>query len=133
MIAMVLMSCSKDDGHHPQNIRLYDKPLSVIRSHIEGNWKLHYTKGGIAANNIQYWEDAYWKFVFSDKDSIKTTGGPIAADTNINWISGHNNYVGETYLMNFYSNYFVVDSIYHDTLVIHNNVSDAAFYHFTKQ
>lgn len=138
MTAVILLAFSKDDNPQSQNIRLYDKPLSVIKSHIEGNWQLQYTKGGFIANLVHHWDAGYWKFDFSENDKIKTTAGPISADTSITWIVGQDNYAGKTHIMELYEKEmfptpFVIDSIYQDTVVLHINASDAMFFHFTKQ
>jgi len=127
--------CKKE--HTALNITLYDKPLSTIQYYIQGNWKLNYGKGGICGSCIQYYDSSTWKFVNNRIE--ETYKGSIRADTTINWTKDLGTYTNgdSTFVMNFYdklgypSNY-VVDRIFNDTLILHDNSSDAVFYHFTK-
>lgn len=127
-------SCKK--SHTPINITLYDKPLSVIQQNIQGKWKLIYGKGGIATVT-QYYHDNFWEF---NDDRIKiASSGSIVADTTINWDYNIGTYTNgdSTFLLNFYDKVnvpwvYVVERIYNDTLILHDNSSDAFFYHFIK-
>ncbi len=134
---LLVASCSNNSDRRKTNIQLYDKPLSIIKSHMEGKWQLHYIKGGFITNYVQQYDDCYWKFELNNADKLKTINGPISADTIIFWEAGQDNYAGETYIMNFYDkdnipNSFIVDGIYNDTLMIHINSADAMFFYFTE-
>ena len=120
------------------NIILYNKPLSVIQSCIQGKWKCLYGKGGISANMVQYYDDYYWTFT-SDNKVIQVYKGNTLADTTINWIWDTGTYTSgdSTFTMKFYDNQnvpwvYVIDRIVNDTLILHDNSSDAVFYHFIK-
>lgn len=139
LLVLLVTACDKDDEVQPVTGDLYNKPLPVIKASIQGKWQLHYGKGGFIANLIHDWgNDDYWEFDFSNsKDRIKTYLEPLEADTKITWIKGQGDYVGETYIMEFYDkegypSHFVVDGIYNDTLKIHWNSPDAMFLYFTK-
>ena len=60
LILFFFAQCKKEyTPSVPLTITLYNKPLSTIQSYIKGLWKLHYGKGGIAANNIQYYDSFF--------------------------------------------------------------------------
>ncbi len=134
--------CKKEKNDQPNHvglsITLYDKPLDTIRFYIQGKWKCHYGKGGIVANMIQYYNNYYW--TFTAVDSVEQFyNGAIVADTVITWIRGLGTYTNSdsTFIMSFSDKQnvpwvYVVDGIFNDTLILHNNYSDAVFYHFTK-
>ena len=63
--ALCVSRCKKDNSTPIDrlNIVLYDKPLSVIRQHIQGKWQLIYGKGGIATNT-QYYYNNFWELQF---------------------------------------------------------------------
>ena len=120
----------------PLNIILYDTSLSVIQKYIQGKWKLIYGKGGIATTT-QYYDNNFWEF---NNGRVKILdNGNIYADTTINWNYDIGTYTNgdSTFLMKFYDLYgypsvYDVDRIYNDTLILHDNSSDAYFYHFIK-
>jgi len=131
------LQCKKDNS--PLTITLYNKPLSTIKSYIKGNWKLHYGKGGIVANMIQYYNNTFWNFTPDNR--IKASyDGVTTTDTTTNWVKDMGTYTNgdSTFILNFYDKQdvpwnYVVEQIYNDTLILHDNSSDAVFYHFTKQ
>jgi len=118
------------------NIVLYDKPLSVIRQYIQGKWQLIYGKGGIATTT-QYYYNNFWEF---NDDCLRILGdNNVRVDTAIHWIYNLGTFTNgdSTYIMNFrdklgYIYDYVVDQIYNDTLILHEDASDAYFYHFIK-
>lgn len=137
----LFIACNKDDNNNDEiaksTIDLYDKPLPVIKSYIEGKWELHYIKGGFIANYVQYYDNSFWEFKFNEEDRIKTINGPIQANNTITWNMGQDYFAGKTYIMGFYDEEnvpinFVIDGIYNDTLRIHINAADAMFYYFTE-
>lgn len=138
-IPVCFAQCKKEHNNHiVTNIILYNKPLDTIQFYIQGKWECHYGKGGIAANNIQYYHNYYWSFG-SNNRLIQSYNGATTTDTAINWIKELGTYTNgdSTFIMSFHDKQnvpwvYVVDGIYNDTLILHNNYSDAIFYHFTK-
>lgn len=136
-IAIVsISSCSSDDDETTTNIQLYDKPLPVIKSHIEGKWELHYTDGGIAGI-VHYYENSFWIFDFSSvQDSIKQIyDGNVTIDTNLTWVLNQGTSIdGDSFYIMSVSDgrNLVIKGIYNDTLVIHTYAADGLFFHFTK-
>jgi len=131
--------CKKENT--PLTITLYDKPLTTIQSYIQGKWKLHYSKGGICAICEQRYDDKNVFYNFTSDNRIQiSSNGRLTTDTTINWVRDRGTYTNgytTTFIMNFYNKQnvpwnYVVDRIFNDTLVIHDNSSDAVFYHFTK-
>jgi hypothetical protein len=58
-LAIVLLHCKKSTPG--LTITLYDKPLSIIQSHINGKWNLRYVHGGLSTRTIQQ-SDVTWEF-----------------------------------------------------------------------
>ena len=127
----------KEQPIDKSNIVLYNKPLSVIKECLKGKWELIYGKGGFSANTIQFYHDNFWEF---NNDNVKIVdSGSIITDTTIHWIynEGTYTYGDYTYIMSFHDRVgyiydYVVDSILNDTLILHEDASDAVFYHFIK-
>lgn len=124
------------------NITLYDKPLSVTQSYIQGKWRLHFTKGGICSTCKSDRElyNEYYEFLANDR-IIYTFQDTIIADTMINWLRYKpNNYLDSITVMEFYDkrlspNYFEAAKIYNDTLILYNPdmfTPDAISYYLTK-
>lgn len=139
-IMSCLPSCKKDK---PQklysNITLYDKPLPVIRAHIQGKWKLSYARGGIMSNNVQYFDDIFWEFGNNSNTIKQFYNDSITLYTIIYWYKDIGTYTNgdKTLIMKFYGQYeypnvYVVERIVNDTLIIHDNSFDAVFYHFIR-
>lgn len=135
IVCLCLSNCKKKIDK--LNIVLYNKSLFVIQKYIQGRWELIYGKGGISANNIQYYHDDLWDF---DNNRVRIlSNGNVFADTTIQWSYEMGSYTngGYTYVMNFYDkrnvpSVYVVDRIYNDTLILHDLASDAVFFHFIK-
>ena len=95
-----------------------------------------YGKGGIATNT-QYYYNNFWEF---NDDSVKISdNSSVYANTSMHWNYDLGTYTNgdSTYLMKFYDKesvpwVYVVERIYNDTLILHDNASDAYFYHFIK-
>ena len=136
LIIFCFAQCKKE--HNTLNITLYDKPLGTIQSYIQGKWQLHYGKGGICGNCIQYYNNRFWTITTTNKIQISNNGN-LTTDTTINWIKDVGTYTNgdSTFIMSFFDNLgypanYVVDKIINDTLILHENAADAVFYHFTK-
>ncbi|MFT3950038.1 MAG: hypothetical protein QM763_23935 [Agriterribacter sp.] len=127
--------CKKN--YKPQvNVVLYDKPLSVIRQHIQGKWQLIYGKGGIATTT-QYYDETFWEFNADSLRILKHNNAYL--DTVIHWDYDLGTFTNgdSTYIMNFndklgYIYNYIVDKIYNDTLIVHDYAVDAYFYRLIK-
>jgi len=136
LLPLLFFQCKKEPPH--LNMTLYNKPLPGIKAHIKGTWKLHYGKGGFIANMKQYYENTYYEF--GDNDRVKiTSNGNVHTDSTIGWTRELGTYTNgdSTFTMKFYDKQnvpwvYVVEQIVNDTLILHDNSSDAVFYHFTK-
>jgi len=134
--------CKKDDVSLSKdsllNIVLYNQPLETIQKYIQGKWKVVYGKGGISSNEIQYCKDCSVEFTSTNKiisNSFAITDGAVT----IQWTKEKGTYTNgeDTYTMKFYDKYnypwvYVVDRIYKDTLIYHDNSDDAVFYYCVK-
>ena len=138
VISFFFMQCKTDDVT-PTNIILYNQPLETIQHYIQGKWKFVYGKGGIISNTKYYCDDCFIEFTSQNRVLIPNKVGGYLADTTIEWIRDIGTYTnGEyTYIMKFYDKYgypnvYVIDKVYDDTLIYHDNSSDAIFYHYIK-
>ena len=135
-ISFCFLACKKEQN--TPTIILYNKPLKTIRSYIQGNWKLQYGKGGICGSCIQYYDSTFWKFTSNNRIAISYKGTTYT-DTIMTWIKELGTYTNgdSTFVMNFYDKRgyptnLIVEGIFNDTLILHDDSSDAMFYHFTK-
>jgi len=135
--ATLILSCHKDK-FTPINITLYDKPLETIQHYIHGKWKLVYAKGGICSTCIDYCNNCSVEFTMDNK-FISNTYAITSDTTTIQWIRDMGIYTNNdsTYLMTFKDKQgvpwvYVIERIYNDTLIYHDNSVDAMFYHFIK-
>lgn len=143
MFIFCFSHCKKENNNSNKekaylNITLYDKPLDTIRSYIQGKWNLRYEKGGICAICTQQFSNFYWTFSANNKIE-ESYNGIIIADTSITWVKDIGTYINgdSTYILSFHDKQnvpwnYVVERIYNDTLILHDNSADAVFYRFTK-
>jgi hypothetical protein len=123
--------CKKEN---PINIILYDKPLTTIKSYVHGKWNLVYGKGGICGTCVIPCNNCTVEFTLDDR--FISQSFVITPDTTkIKWIKDIGMYLqgDSTNLMSFYAypNFrtaYVIDKIYFDTLIYHDNASDPMFY-----
>ncbi len=133
-ISLAAFNCKKNnDGI---NITLHDKPLSVIQSYIQGNWKLQYEKGGICGSCTNYVNNFYWHFSSNNKIQ-QIYNDTLITDTLINWKWDKPANTDSTYIMNFsdkvgYPYFYVVYEITNDTLVLTDAGYDPVSYFLTK-
>ncbi len=99
-----------------------------MRHYLQGNWQLHYSKGGIVANHVQHYENTYWEFQFDNEDRIKQIyDNNIVSDTTLLWYKERGAYTNgdSTYVMKFFDfqgvpwNY-IINKICDDTLIIND-------------
>jgi hypothetical protein len=139
VICYCILNCKKDDKPvNPVNIVLYNQPLDTIKHYISGKWKFVYGKGGICSTCIHYCNNCYVEFT-SDNKFISTTYAITSDTTIIHWVRDVGTYTNadSTYLMTIKDIQgvpwvYVIEQIYNDTLIYHDNSSDAIFYHFIK-
>jgi hypothetical protein len=83
-ILFCFAQCKKEDT--AKTITLYDKPLSTIKSYIQGTWKLQYEKGGICSICVNNFENKNYLWQFDPGIKIKQTlNQNIITDTTITW------------------------------------------------
>lgn len=133
---LAFSQCKK--GYEATNEILYDKPLDEIRAKISGDWVAMYGKGGICGICVQMYNGISWTIKANDSISISTAQG-VNTNTKIKWVREPGTYTNgdSTFVMQFsdllgYPYHYVVDRIENDTLILHDNSSDAVFYHFTR-
>lgn len=135
ILVFLLLACKKDNA--PLNIKLKDKPLAVIKSHIQGRWQLHYTFGGFTGNFRQNFTNS--SIEFKPTDFIYgTDNDTVWVNNKINWISTTDIFNEATYIMSFndlrgYPFNWIVDGIYNDTLIFTSNAIEPDSYYLTKE
>ncbi|NOZ46758.1 MAG: hypothetical protein GXO79_08235 [Chlorobi bacterium] len=134
----ILLSCKKE-ATSSVNIVLYDKPLATIQHYIQGKWKFVYGKGGFCGTCLHYCDSCFIEFTPDNRVLVPNRDGTYSTDTTIEWVRDIGTYTNNdsTYLMKFYDkngypNIYVIERIYHDTLIYHDNSSDAIFYHYIR-
>lgn len=127
-VSLLGTTCKKT--HEPVNVTLYEKDTLTIQKYIQGRWNLVYGKGGIAANNIQYFNNSIAEFT-ADKKFISSS--PFMADTiSYQWVK----YIGSSgsvYIMEPRLLYF--ERIKNDTLIYSDApmlVSEPTTYYLVK-
>lgn len=131
------VQCKKDNEELLHNIVLYNQPLSTIQKYIQGKWEFVYGKGGISSNTLYYCDNCFMQFTSDNK--VISNSFAMTDATTILWVKDIGTYTNNesTYLMTFKDKQgvpwvYVVDRIYNDTLILHDNSSDAIFYHYIK-
>ena len=136
-------SCNHDEPEpKPKDsaisIMLYNKPLDTIQHYTKGKWKLVYAKGGICGTCLHFCDNCYVEFTSNNK-FISNTFAITNDTTTIHWVRDIGTWINNdsTYLMTIRDKddvpwVYVIDQIYNDTLIYHDNSDDAVFYHFIK-
>jgi hypothetical protein len=116
---------------------LYDQPLNVIQSYIKGKWRLQYIYGGLLAKKHI---DSYNSYLILSSDHITrgndSTG--VIVDTTIVWVRAKVWGNDSTYLLSYswrgynWPEYYIIDQIKDDTLIIKDYVDDGFNYYYTK-
>jgi hypothetical protein len=133
-----LARCEKDRKPIPPvNITLWDKPLSVIQSYIKGKWMLQYAYGGLSTHKYFDLHNSYMilspNHIVLGNDSLR-----VVVDTTILWVRtdiGSNDF---TYLLSYswsgylWPEYYIVNQIKNDTLIIRDYENDGFDYYYTK-
>jgi hypothetical protein len=140
-IILSLYGCKKDAPKNdaPINIVLYNQPLKTIQHYIQGQWRLVYGKGGFCGTCKFPCDNCSIEFTSSNK-VISNSMFVITSDTtSIHWNRDIGTWTNNdsTYLMKFWDKegvpwVYVIQEINYDTLIYHDNSSDAMFYHCVK-
>ena len=120
------------------NITLHDKPLSVIKKYVSGNWKLQYAYGGLSVHKVVDVHNSYMNLT-SEHVIMGNDLYGVVVDSSIIWARKKAEPIGSTYLLGFTRSghpspeYYIVDQIKKDTLIIVDyNISDGFHYYYTK-
>jgi len=119
---------------------LKDKPLSEIKSAIQGNWQLHYSYGGITGNIRQNFVNSFIEFKATDSIYWNDNNNSIVAD-KIQWNRRRDMIGDSTYIMSFcemrgticYPYSWGVQGIRNDTLILYDNATDPDSYYLTRK
>jgi hypothetical protein len=124
---MILMGAGcKKEFKTPSNIILYDKPLSLIQSCINGKWRLHYTSGGVSYRKIiaKY---NYYMVLSPDHIILGNDSLGVFVDAKVNWAL-----INSAYRFSYGSYYETPIEIKNDTLIIMDYLDDGFRHCYTK-
>ncbi|HSC54473.1 MAG TPA: hypothetical protein VLC98_12660 [Phnomibacter sp.] len=134
---MFFAACTKTTPkNNTQLVYLRDKSLSEIKTEVFGNWKIHYSYGGITGRIKTPMANSFFRVI--QNDSIYLTLSNTLYASNIATFQRLNTNFGySAYTMNFTSVggtpfSWIVDCKIGDTLVLVDNFPDGNGYLMTK-
>lgn len=139
LIIFCFAQCKKE--RTPLNITLYNKPLSTIKTYVEGKWELQYAKGGICGSCVSPARNNQYMQISTDRIVFGNDSAGIVLDTTIYWKRDKDIFNDSTYLLTYYYSAgagpfpiaYIVDGIYNDTLKLIDDAYDPIYYYYIKQ
>ena len=141
LLSIILMlafgSCKKKYSNQTETIvYLRNKSLPEIKGEVLGNWKIHYSYGGITGNRKTPMANSFFRV--KANDSIYLTLENVNYANDIATFERQNTAFGySAYMMNFtslggtpYS--WIIDYKIKDTLILVDNFPNAQGYYMTK-
>ncbi|MEO5990358.1 MAG: hypothetical protein ABIP68_01880 [Ferruginibacter sp.] len=137
LVVFLITSCKKTPPQKTETtVYLRDKSLMEIKKEVLGNWKIHYSYGGITGNTKTQMTNSF--FSVKQNDSIYLTLSNILFAKDIATFQRVNTNFGySAFTMDFssiggtpYS--WIVDYKIRDTLVLVDNFPNAQGYYMTK-
>jgi hypothetical protein len=110
----------------PSNITLYDKPLSLIQSCINGKWRLQYSSGGLSYRKVIA-KHNYYMVLSPDHITLGNDSLGVFVDAKVNW-----SLINSAYRFSYGSYYKTPIEIKNDTLVIIDYLDDGFRSCYTK-
>jgi hypothetical protein len=138
LLLFYLLACKKEKQLvHYSTITLWDKPLSVIQSYIEGKWKLQYTYGGFS---VQKYIDTDSSYIILSPEHIIMGNFSLGIflDTTINWVRTDIGSKEYTYLLRYsrsdypFPENLIIMQMKNDTLIMRDYEDDGYSYYYTK-
>lgn len=134
---MFFASCKKTPPQNPtQPVYLRDKSLSEIKTEVFGNWKIHYSYGGITGNIKTPMTNSFFNVIQNDSIYLTLSNTLFARDI-ATFQRVNTNFGYSAYTMDFtsiggtpYS--WIVDYKIGDTLILVDNFPNAEGYYMTK-
>jgi len=139
-IVILGAGCEKEEESEKQsvNITLHNKKLSIIQNYTTGNWKLQYAYGGLSAHKVVDTHNSYMNLTPEHIIMGNDLYG-VVVDTTVLWVREKIGFSDSTYLLSYTRSghsspeYYIVDQIKEDTLIIADyNISDGFYYYYTK-
>jgi len=138
LIIVVLCSFQCKKEKQPLNITLYDKPLSVIQSYVNGKWDFQYAYGGITPIKYPAKHKSYM-VLQNDRIILGNDSLGVVVDTTIIWKRDKDVFNDSTYLLTYtytagyaFPYAYVVSRIFNDTLELIDNASDPLYYYYVQ-
>lgn len=144
VLSVFFTSCKKDVERLPppdENgyIWLWDvKSLTLIKQTLRGNWKIHYTYGGLTGHQRVDLDSSYFRYLPNDSIYLIIEGTTWVA-TKPNWIHKQTEFGFDAWILNFeisnawgLRNELYPSVIYKDTLSLGQNSVDPIAYIMTK-
>lgn len=131
-----MIACKKNKETKSEIVMLRDKSLAEIKNIVIGNWKIHYSYGGITGNIKTPTPDSYFRVKSNDSVNLTLFNSLVAADkatfTRINTIFGYSAWE-LSFTDNGGSPYpWIVDMQINDTLILVGNHTNSDGYYMTR-
>jgi hypothetical protein len=134
---LILSSCEKDSNSKKNEpVYLREKSLSEIKAEVLGNWKIHYSYGGITGNIKTLMTNSFFKVIQNDSIYLTINNTIIAKDI-ATFQRLNTNFGYSAYTMNFTSfggtpYQWIVDYKKGDTLVLDDNYPSGQGYYMSR-
>jgi hypothetical protein len=136
LVGMALAIVSCEYSSLSRNLTLYNQPLAIIKSNIQGKWKLQSVKGGFCGTCGGTPTNNSYMTINNDNIIFGSDLG-VVVDTNIVWRRAKDIFSDSTFLLSYsYSKgyafpyYKIVDSIQNGTLLIIDDAYDPLYYYY---
>ncbi len=135
-ILIISTSCDKNDVLKNETVFLRDKSLAEIKAAVSGNWKIHYSFGGITGNTKTTMTNSYFRVLANDSIYLTFNNSLYASDRaifqQVNTTFGYTAYTMDFESINGNPKSWIVDYTIGDTLVLDDNYINGSAYFMTK-
>lgn len=134
---VTLITCKKEEPK--LNLVLYDKPLAMIKSHVQGRWWLKRVTGGICSNCGAALKNNPYMIITGDR-IVSGNDLKVTLDTIIVWKRDLDIFKDSTYLLSYRDSksypfpiHKIVDRIENSQLILIDNAYDPFYYYYAKE
>ena len=136
LLFTVLWGCKKDkEVVKEEIISLRDKPVAEAKAYARGNWKIHYSYGGLTGNMKTLTPNSYFRVLPNDSIYLTFNHQLFAADRGSFYrdetIFGHTAVIMNFQSINHIDHQWIIDSKKGDTLLVVNNATETDTYFMT--
>ena len=131
LLSLMGTGCDKKEDFGPEstNVKLRDKPLSVIQHYITGDWKLQYAVGGLSAQTFIDTANTY--MTLSSTHILIGNDSGVLINSSIKWVKKYDTYVLDYSYPEGVHYPYIIESIKNDSLIITEDAGDGFTYFYT--